>query len=226
MCSHSALEQGLQQGGEGAAGGPHSRAPSSPTKGPAWPPQYGEEPPPLSQGPKDELGGHADVHGTGWTPSLWTRARGQMPDANRFCHQDAEGLDADQLPLPRDRLREPTALSRIDERCQKIISPRRSAGPGRSSNPSSQAPWGRRGRQAARRAALPQPSCSRPWEPTVPSERKSRRGPLLGGAVGKQGALAPPGESGSYCLYPFYSPSTDPLRCLLIQTPKFCWGAP
>lgn len=103
------------------------------------------------------------VCGTGQNPSLWTRAPGQMPNANRFCHQDVEGLDTDQLPLPRDRLLERRwALSKIDDRCQKVISPQRDAGPQRSSNPRQRCllgqaagqAAGRAARQAARRAAL------------------------------------------------------------------------
>lgn len=50
---------------------------------------------------------------------------GQTPNANHFCHQDTKGLDTDQLPLPKDRLPEHRwALSKIDGRCQKVISPR------------------------------------------------------------------------------------------------------
>lgn len=209
---------------DGAAGRPHSRAPGSPTNSPAWPPQHREGTPLLSQGPKDELGGQADVHGTGWTPSPWTCARGQMPDANRFCHRDTEGLDAHQLPLPRDRLRERRrALSKIDERCQKMISPPRTQALGGAQIPAARPPGVRAaGRQPAASQAG-SPSLAQllpgPGSPQFPGERKSRRGPLLGGTIGKQGALAPPGESGSCCLYPFYSTSTDPLGGVRSQGP-------
>lgn len=199
-------------------------APATRWRGQQGGPQYPEETPPLSQGPNDELGGHAGAYGTDWTPSLWTRALGQMPDANRFCHQDTEGLDAGQLPLPRDRLRERRrALGKIDERCQKMISPQRDAGSRRSSNPRQRGLLGAGGpagsQQPARRAALPWPSCS----PALGAHNSQVRG-RAGGAHTWEGLWAtgspgPPGESGSYCLYPFYSPSTDPLGGVRSQGP-------
>ena len=37
---------------------------------------------------------------TGQNNLSWMCALGQTPNANRFCHQDTEGLDTDQLLLP------------------------------------------------------------------------------------------------------------------------------
>ena len=152
------------------------------------------------------------VSGTGRNHFFWPCALGQMPNANRFCHQDREGLDTDQLLLPGDRLLEcRRALSKIDGHCQKMISPQPNAGPQRSSNTRQRCLLGRAGRRPARQGPLTWPSCfPAPGSPQFPSEKKSRQGPHLGGAVGKQESLAPLGESEGTCRCPFYSPCTEP----------------
>lgn len=103
---------------------------------------------------------------------------GQTPNANRFCHQDTKGLDTDQLLLPKDRLPERRwALSKIDSRCQKVISPR--PGGRLSEELKSQAakPPVAEGGQAARRGA-------RRGQPGSPHLAQ-----LLPRAQGREGAI-------------------------------------
>lgn len=151
------------------------------------------------------------MSGTGRARLSRPCALGQMPNADRFCHQDREGLDTDQLPLPGDRLRERRrALSKIDGRCQKMISPQPNAGPRRSSNPRQRGLLGRAVRQPARQGALTWPSCfPAPGSPQFPGEKKSRRGPHLGGAVGKQESLAPLVRVGAPAGTPFIHPASN-----------------
>lgn len=83
---------------------------------------------------------------------------GQTPNANRFCHQDTKGLDTDQLLPPKDRLPERRwALSKIDGRCQKVISPRPRRRPSEELKSQAAMPpvaeGGQPARQGARRAA-------------------------------------------------------------------------
>lgn len=83
---------------------------------------------------------------------------GQTPNANRFCHQDTKGLDTDQLLPPKDRLPERRwALSKIDGRCQKVISPRPRRRPSEERKSQAAMPpvaeGGQPARQGARRAA-------------------------------------------------------------------------
>lgn len=83
---------------------------------------------------------------------------GQTPNANRFCHQDTKGLDTDQLLPPKDRLPERRwALSKIDGRCQKVISPRPRRRPSEERKSQAAMPpvaeGGQPARQGARRTA-------------------------------------------------------------------------
>lgn len=130
-----------------------------------------------------------------------------MPHVNCFYHQDTEGPDTDQLPLPRDRLLECRwALSKIDDRCQKMISPQRAAGPRGRQIPGSGASRGRRGRQPGARPS-PGPAASQAREPTIPLRGRA------GGAhawEGPWGSREPwlPHESGN--LYPLFTQHRSP----------------
>lgn len=124
-------------------------------------------------------------------PSLQTRSG--PPPAARLCHQDAEGPDADQLPLlPRDRLREPTALTELMSVVRELF-PRGGRGLRGAQIPAARPPGSAGGRQ---------PGGSPPLAQLLPALEPTGPGPRLGGAVGSR-EPGSPGERGSCVCAPF-----------------------
>lgn len=146
----------------------------------------------------------------------WTCALGQPPNANHFCHQDTEGLDTDQLLPPTDRLLERRwALSKIDSRCQKMISPQPHRRPSEELESQAAMPPGAGG-QAGSQVGGPYLAQLLPGVGSLQFPGEKSPAPMPG-ALGPAGSLAFPqarAEAPAWVLL-FTSASPSPVQSLV-----------
>lgn len=108
--------------------------------------------------------------------SLDMCSRSGQPNVNRFCHQDTKGLDTDQLLPPKDRLPERRwALSKIDGRCQKVISPRLHRRPSEERKSQAAMPPVAEGGQPARQGGQAGSQAAHTWPSCFPGPGGRRR---------------------------------------------------